>query len=64
MGFIGPNGAGKSTTIKLILNLMKRDSGEINIFGKDNIAYEREVKTGLDSFWTRAIIMRRLQYER
>ncbi|NLP13700.1 MAG: ABC transporter ATP-binding protein [Clostridium sp.] len=44
MGFIGPNGAGKSTTIKLILNLMKRDSGEINIFGKDNIAYEREVK--------------------
>lgn len=44
MGFIGPNGAGKSTTIKLIMNLVKRDSGEIKIFGKDNIKYEREVK--------------------
>lgn len=44
MGFIGPNGAGKSTTIKLILNLINRDGGEINIFGKDNIKYEVEVK--------------------
>ena len=44
MGFIGPNGAGKSTTIKLIMNLLKRDSGEINIFGKDNIKYEQEIK--------------------
>ena len=26
MGFIGPNGAGKSTTIKLIMNLLKKDS--------------------------------------
>ncbi|WDV44583.1 ABC transporter ATP-binding protein [Clostridiaceae bacterium M8S5] len=44
MGFIGPNGAGKSTTIKLIMNLLKKNSGQINIFGKDNIKYEREVK--------------------
>lgn len=44
MGFIGPNGAGKSTTIKLILNIMNRDSGEIKIFGKDNIKHEIEVK--------------------
>lgn len=44
MGFIGPNGAGKSTTIKLILNLMERDRGEINVFGKDNIKNEIEVK--------------------
>lgn len=36
MGFIGPNGAGKSTTIKLIMNLIKKDSGEIKIFGLDN----------------------------
>ena len=34
MGFIGPNGSGKSTTIKLIMNLIKKDSGEINIFMK------------------------------
>lgn len=44
MGFIGPNGAGKSTTIKLIMNLLKKDSGEIKLFGKDHIDYEREVK--------------------
>ena len=44
MGFIGPNGAGKSTTIKLIMNLLKKDGGQINIFGKDHIQYEREIK--------------------
>ena len=32
MGFIGPNGAGKSTTIKLIMNLLKKDSGGIKVF--------------------------------
>lgn len=44
MGFIGPNGAGKSTTIKLIMNLIKKQSGEIKIFGKDNVKDEREIK--------------------
>lgn len=31
MGFIGENGAGKSTAIKLILNLIQRDGGEIEV---------------------------------
>lgn len=44
MGFIGPNGAGKSTTIKLIMNLLKKDGGEISIFGKDHEEHEKEVK--------------------
>lgn len=44
MGFIGPNGAGKSTTIKLIMNLIKRDNGMIKIFGKDNIEDEKAIK--------------------
>lgn len=44
MGFIGPNGAGKSTTIKLIMNLIKKDEGEINVFGLDNIRHEKEIK--------------------
>ncbi|GLC30590.1 ABC transporter ATP-binding protein [Clostridium omnivorum] len=44
MGFIGPNGAGKSTTIKLIMNLIKKNAGEIKVFGLDNIKNEREVK--------------------
>ena len=44
MGFIGPNGAGKSTTIKLIMNLLKKDGGDIKVFGLDNIKTEKEVK--------------------
>ena len=44
MGFIGPNGAGKSTTIKLIMNLIKKDSGNINIFGLDNFKHDKEIK--------------------
>lgn len=36
MGLVGENGAGKSTTIKLILDMIKKDSGSIRIFGKDN----------------------------
>ncbi len=44
MGFIGPNGAGKSTTIKLIMNLIKKDGGNIKIFGKDYKNNEIEIK--------------------
>ncbi len=44
MGFIGPNGAGKSTTIKLIMNLLRKDGGEISVFGLDNLKYELAVK--------------------
>jgi len=33
-GFLGPNGAGKTTTFKLIANLIKKDSGEIEILGE------------------------------
>ncbi len=35
VGFIGPNGAGKSTTIRTLLGIIKRDAGEVSIFGKD-----------------------------
>ena len=45
MGFIGPNGAGKTTTIKLIMNLITRDGGEITVFGRDNIRHEVESKS-------------------
>lgn len=36
MGLIGENGAGKSTTIRLILDMIHKDSGSITILGKDN----------------------------
>ncbi len=44
MGFIGQNGAGKTTVIKAIMNLVKKTSGEIKVFGKDNIEFEKEIK--------------------
>jgi len=44
MGFVGKNGAGKTTTIKSILNMIKRDSGEILLFGEDNLLKEASVK--------------------
>lgn len=36
MGLIGENGAGKSTTMKLILNMLHKDSGTITILGRDH----------------------------
>lgn len=36
MGLVGENGAGKSTTIKLILDMIHRDSGSITLLGRDN----------------------------
>jgi len=36
VGLIGENGAGKSTTINAILGLIKKDSGNIEIFGKSD----------------------------
>lgn len=36
VGFIGENGAGKSTTINLILNELKKDGGQIQLFGKEH----------------------------
>ena len=47
MGFVGENGAGKTTTIKSILNLIKKDSGEIKIFGSKLEDNEKEVKENI-----------------
>ncbi len=43
-GFIGPNGAGKSTTIRLLLNFLKADSGEISVLGFSPAKDEVEIK--------------------
>lgn len=36
LGLIGENGAGKSTTIRLILGMLRADSGTVTILGQDN----------------------------
>lgn len=47
-GFLGPNGAGKTTTLKLILGLLKKQYGEISVFGKpfENNRVETLRRTG------------------
>lgn len=34
-GFIGPNGAGKSTTIRILLGILRKTSGEVTLLGGD-----------------------------
>ena len=41
-GFLGPNGSGKSTSLRMLLSLIKPDSGAIKLFGHD-LAYERKL---------------------
>lgn len=49
VGIIGENGAGKTTTIKAVLNLINIDSGNIKIFGLDNIKNERQIKQNISA---------------
>jgi len=36
-GFLGPNGAGKTTTLRMIMNIIRPDSGNINILGDGSV---------------------------
>jgi ABC-2 type transport system ATP-binding protein len=42
-GFLGPNGAGKTTAIRCVLGLIRRDAGEVEIFGERGIPSRRHV---------------------
>ena len=44
MGLVGENGAGKTTIIKLILNLIKKNCGSVQVFGLDNIENDPKIK--------------------
>jgi ABC-2 type transport system ATP-binding protein len=37
-GILGPNGAGKSTTLRMVMNIIARDSGRISLLGADPAA--------------------------
>ncbi|MDT8303107.1 MAG: ATP-binding cassette domain-containing protein [Sedimentisphaerales bacterium] len=36
-GFLGPNGAGKTTTLRMIMNIIRPDSGQISVFGDSSL---------------------------
>jgi ABC-2 type transport system ATP-binding protein len=40
VGLLGPNGVGKSTTMKCIVGLLRKTSGEITIGGHDHLSVE------------------------
>ena len=42
VGLVGQNGAGKTTLIKLLLEIIHKDSGEIRIFNNDKISEVKE----------------------
>lgn len=46
-GFIGENGAGKTTTIKLLMNCLFPDQGQIRIFGQNVTAKDPSFKKAL-----------------
>ena len=52
-GFLGPNGAGKTTTLRLILGLLRQQSGSIELFGqplrRHRIDILRRVGTSIES---------------
>ncbi|MEL7156473.1 MAG: ABC transporter ATP-binding protein [Actinomycetota bacterium] len=35
MGFLGPNGSGKSTTLRVLMGLLRHDSGRVRVLGQD-----------------------------
>ncbi|MBA4848934.1 ABC transporter ATP-binding protein [Emticicia sp. BO119] len=48
-GFLGPNGAGKTTTLRLILGLLKKQKGKIEIFGKPFDSHRIEILNKIGS---------------
>lgn len=46
VGFLGPNGAGKSTSLKVMLNLIRKDAGECHILGfNTEYDYDKSLKS-------------------
>jgi ABC-2 type transport system ATP-binding protein len=64
-GFIGPNGSGKTTTLRMIMNILLPDSGNIAVFGqhssstaRDNVGYLPEER----GLYKRMEVRRLLRY--
>ena len=53
VGFIGENGAGKSTTMNCILNVIRRDSGTIEIFGREMTDEDIDIRENIGVVYDR-----------
>ena len=45
-GFLGPNGAGKSTTQRVLIGLLRKYAGNVNVLGRDSRDWGSEVYSG------------------
>lgn len=45
-GYLGPNGSGKTTTLRIILGLVRADSGEVRLFADNTRAAEQRLALG------------------
>ena len=61
-GLLGPNGAGKTTTIRMMLNIIAPDEGQISIFGQPNSA--RGVQDGIGYLPEERGLYRKMQVRR
>ena len=46
-GFLGPNGAGKTTTMRMLLGLIRPDSGTFRLFGHDPMTHGLAARAGV-----------------
>ncbi len=46
LGIIGPNGGGKTTLLKIILGLLKPDTGEVKILGQNIGKFRKRFQIG------------------
>jgi len=51
MGFVGPNGAGKTTTLKILLGLVRKDAGEVKVFGLDAESHGPQIRDRIGFVW-------------
>ncbi|HEY7967196.1 MAG TPA: ABC transporter ATP-binding protein [Solirubrobacteraceae bacterium] len=49
-GFLGPNGAGKTTTLRMMLGLIRPDSGSVELFGRDPLRHGARALDGVAGF--------------
>lgn len=63
IGFVGENGSGKTTTIKSILNLIKIDTGIINIFGINHDKLTNDLREKIGVVLDDGFLPEQLNYE-